>query len=91
MIFMVHRDLLTDAKMVPVTAPIQDDERTAAGGSDNYRRIRHPAALHTQPGLHRNPPIGVPGASRAGGARNKQQPRQPTPRRGQHPPPTTSP
>jgi len=28
-----------------VTAPIQDGERTAAGGSDNYRRIRHPAAL----------------------------------------------
>ena len=36
-------------------------------------------------------PIGVPGASRAGGARNKQQPRHPTPRRTRHPPPTTSP
>jgi len=36
-------------------------------------------------------PLGVPGATRAGGARNKQQPRQPTPRQALHPPPTTSP
>jgi len=36
-------------------------------------------------------PLGVPGAARAGGARNKQQPRHPTPRRTPHPPPTTSP
>ena len=36
-------------------------------------------------------PVAVPGAIRADGARNKQQPRQPTPRRTRHPPPTTSP
>ena len=36
-------------------------------------------------------PVGVPGAIRADGARNKQQPRQPTPRRIPEAPPASKP
>ena len=70
----------------PRRRPVPDPQSDHFRPPDARHRLRR-----THPGIHRDPPVGVPGAIRADGARNKQQPRQPTPRRIPEAPPGVEP
>ncbi len=70
----------------PRRRPVPDPQSDHLRPPDSRQRLRR-----TQLRSHRDPPVGVPGAIRADGARNKQQPRQPTPRRIPEAPPGVEP